>query len=63
MGVSRHFGRENYSRRLDIVQKSFSILSFFLSGFLNPMCANTAYTTDTSRWKCVDSFYEHVYWE
>ena len=33
-GVPGHFDTENYTQRLDIVQKSLWILSMFLSDFL-----------------------------
>ena len=36
VGVPGHFDTENYTQRLDIVQKSLWILSMFLSDFLGP---------------------------
>ena len=35
-GVPGYFDKENYTQRLDIVQKSLWILSMFLSDFLGP---------------------------
>ena len=45
LGILEQFATENYTWRLDIVQK---LCEYFLSHFLDLKCANISHTTDTS---------------